>query len=181
MINMMILRNFGMSFLVMFLTVGTIYGQKKGTDIELQSKKYKKMIDRTIDFTVPLLSVEELHDKMDEYVILDAREKSEYEVSHIPNAIYVGYDDPELETIESIDKGKKLLFYCSIGYRSEKIGEKAKELGFTEVYNLYGSIFEWANKGYEMENANDEKTNKVHAYNRIWGRWIQNTEVEKVY
>ena len=178
---MTILRILGFSFLVMFLAIGTVSGQKKGTDIQLQSKKYKKMIDRTIGFTVPLLSVEELHGSMGDYVILDAREKEEYEVSHLPNAIFVGYDDPELEMIESLDKDKKLLFYCSIGYRSEKIGEKAKELGFTEVYNLYGSIFEWVNKGYELENVADEKTNKVHGYNRIWGRWIQNADYEKVY
>ena len=139
------------------------------------------MIDRTIDFTVPLISVEELHANMEDYVILDAREMEEYKVSHIPKAIYVGYDDPELGLIKSIDKDKKLLFYCSIGYRSEKIGEKAKEMGFKEVYNLYGSIFEWANKGYELEDASKQETKKIHGYNWIWGRWINNDTYEKVY
>jgi rhodanese-related sulfurtransferase len=156
-------------------------GQEKGTDLQLTSEKYKKMIDRTIDFTIPLVSVEELHANMEEYVILDAREMEEYKVSHIPKAIYVGYDDPELGLIKSIDKDKKLLFYCSIGYRSEKIGEKAKEMGFKEVYNLYGSIFEWANKGYELEDASKKETKKIHGYNWLWGRWIDNDSYEKVY
>jgi len=170
--------------LVIFLFISatcTISAQKKGTDIQLNNEKYKKMIDRTIDFTIPLVSVEDLHANMDDYVILDAREMEEYKVSHIPKAMYVGYDDPELGLIGSIDKDKKLLFYCSIGYRSEKIGEKAKEMGFTEVYNLYGSIFEWANKGYELEDASKKPTNKIHGYNRIWGRWIKNDTYEKVY
>ncbi|GLR18926.1 hypothetical protein GCM10007940_35420 [Portibacter lacus] len=139
------------------------------------------MIDRTIGFTIPLLSVEELHENMDDYVILDAREMKEYKVSHLPKAIYVGYDDPELGLIQSIDKDKKLLFYCSIGYRSEKIGERAKEMGFTEVYNLYGSIFEWANKGYELEDSSKAETNQIHGYNWLWGRWITNEAYEKVY
>lgn len=167
--------------LCVFLLSCSISAQKKGSDIELQNKKFKKLIDRSIDFSIPLLSVEELHESMSDYIILDAREKKEYDVSHIPNAIYVGYDQPELETIQSLDKSKKLLFYCSIGYRSEKIGEKAKELGFDQVYNLYGSIFEWANKGYELENISKEKTKKVHGYNRLWGRWIQNDDYERVY
>ncbi len=167
--------------LLLSLSVSCAIGQQKGTDIQLKSEKYKKMIDRTIDFTVPLISVEELHANMEDYVILDAREMEEYKVSHIPKAIYVGYDDPELGLIKSIDKDKKLLFYCSIGYRSEKIGEKAKEMGFKEVYNLYGSIFEWANKGYELEDASKQETKKIHGYNWIWGRWINNDTYEKVY
>ncbi len=139
------------------------------------------MIDRTIDFTVPVISVEDLHANPSDYIILDAREQDEYNVSHIPDAIYVGYDRPELELIEGLDKDKKLLFYCSIGYRSEKIGELAKELGFDQVYNLYGSIFEWVNKGYELESASGDSTMKVHGYNRIWGRWVENDDYEKVF
>lgn len=171
-----------LNILLLFAVSCTVIAQQdKGTDIQLKNEKYKKMIDRTIDFTIPLISVEELHDNMDEYVILDARERDEYNVSHIPKAIYVGYDQPELGLINSIDKDKKLLFYCSIGYRSEKIGEKAKELGFDEVYNLYGSIFEWANKGYELEDASRNETKKIHGYNWLWGRWIDNDGYEKVY
>lgn len=168
-------------FLVFLFASSSTVAQKKGTDIQLSSEKFKKMIDRTIDFSIPLVSVEYLHANMDDYVILDAREMEEYKVSHIPKAMYVGYDDPELGLIKSIDKDKKLLFYCSIGYRSEKIGEKAKEMGFTEVYNLYGSIFEWANKGYDLEDASKQATNKIHGYNRIWGRWVKNASYEKVY
>ncbi len=154
---------------------------KKGTDIQLENERFKKMIDRTIDFSVPVISVEELHGHMDEYVILDAREREEYNVSHIPKALYVGYEEPEIGMIKSLDKNKKLVFYCSIGYRSEKIAEQAKALGFSEVYNLYGSIFEWANKGYELETTSNEKTKKIHGYNWLWGRWIDNDAYEKVY
>ncbi len=168
--------------LALFVSSCTITAQqKKGTDIQLKSAKFKKMIDRTIDFTIPLVSVEDLHANMDDYVILDAREKHEYNISHIPKAMYVGYENPEMGLINAIDKDKKLVFYCSIGYRSEKIAEKAKDLGFAEVYNLYGSIFEWANKGYELETTSKEDTKKVHAYNRIWGRWVTNKDYEKVY
>jgi len=165
----------------MSISCSTFAQNTKGTDIQLENDRYKKMIDRTIDFTIPLISVEQLHESMDEYVVLDAREKEEYKVSHIPTAMYVGYDHPEWGMVEAIDKDKKLVFYCSIGYRSEKIGEKAKEMGFTEVYNLYGSIFEWANKGYELETTSKEKTKKIHGYNWLWGRWIDNEEYEKVY
>ena len=40
-----------------------------------------------------------------------------------------------------------IIVYCSIGVRSEDIGEKLKELGYTKILNLYGGIFDWKNKG----------------------------------
>ena len=169
-------------FIISLLLIPTVSScQKKGTELQLDSKNFKRLVDNSIDFSVPLISVEEFHENLEDYIILDARERKEYEVSHIPNAIYVGYDQPEIELINNLDKSKKLLFYCSIGYRSEKIAEKAAAMGFDQVYNLYGSIFEWANKGYELENTENEPTNQVHGYNRIWGKWIKNDAYEKVY
>lgn len=162
------------------LSVG-LYAQEKGTDIQLKNRNFKRLIDNSISFTVPLLSVEEVHENLDSYVLLDAREIDEYNVSHLPGALYIGYDEVDLSVLDKLDKGEKLLFYCSIGYRSEKIAEKALEMGFKEVYNLYGSIFEWTNKGYELQSKNSTQTNKVHGYNWIWGKWIQNKDYEKVY
>jgi rhodanese-related sulfurtransferase len=169
-------------FLIFIGAVLPLYAQNQSkTEIILKDSKFKKLIDRSIDFTVPVISVKELKENMDKYVILDAREKEEFEVSHIPGAKYIGYDHADLGALKGIDKSKELLFYCSIGYRSEKIGEKAKELGFSEVYNLYGSIFEWVNEGYELEDSESQPTKKVHGYNWVWGRWIQNEDYEKVY
>jgi len=75
-------------------SVHGLLAQKKGTDIQVQNRNFKKLIDKSINFTVPLISVSELHDDFEDYIILDAREKEEYEVSHIPGAIYVGFDNP---------------------------------------------------------------------------------------
>jgi len=32
--------------------------------------------------------------------------------------------------------------YCSLGIRSEVIAKKLKKAGYTNVFNLYGGIFE---------------------------------------
>ncbi len=155
--------------------------QKKGTNLQLSNSNFKQLVDKTIDFSVPLISVEDFQAHKYDYIVFDAREKKEFNVSHIPGAIYIGYDEPDLSVLSTQQKNKKLLFYCSIGYRSEKIAEKAFELGFTEVYNLYGGIFEWANQGNELNSISEEKTQKVHAYSWLWGKWIQNAKYEKVY
>jgi hypothetical protein len=77
------------------------------------------------------------------------------------------------------DKSIPLVVYCSVGVLSEDIGEKLEALGYTNVKNLYGGIFEWKNKGYPVIDNNGKDTRKVHAYNKRWGQLL--TNAEKVY
>ena len=109
----------------------------------------------------------------------DAREKKEYDVSHINNALFTGYDDFNLSRLNSIPKDREIIVYCSIGKRSEKITEKLREAGYTNVSNLYGGIFEWVNQGNSVVDLNNKNTNKVHAFSRFWGQWLD--KGEKVY
>ena len=52
------------------------------------------------------------------------------------------------------------IVYCTIGARSETIGEKLKKNGFTNVYNLYGGIFEWKNADFKVLNKKLSKQGK---------------------
>ncbi|MEL7118904.1 MAG: rhodanese-like domain-containing protein, partial [Bacteroidota bacterium] len=117
---------------------------------------FDKRISSLLNFTVPVIGVEELANIKNEVIIFDAREYKEYKISHIENAEYIGYKKFDANQLKGIPKDQKIVLYCSIGYRSEKIGEQIKELGFTKVYNLYGSIFEWANRGYELVDINNK-------------------------
>ncbi|MDP5060334.1 MAG: rhodanese-like domain-containing protein, partial [Maribacter sp.] len=111
----------------------------------------------------------------------DTREKEEFEVSHLKNAIWVGYKKfDEKKVLETItDKSRPIIVYCSIGVRSEDIGEKLKELGYTKILNLHGGIFEWKNKGREVFNNKEIATDSVHAFSKHWGKLLQ--EGVKVY
>lgn len=141
---------------------------------------FEQRINSYINHSVPVISVKELYRDMGTYTLLDAREEEEYSVSFIPGAINVGYSDFDLDRIEgAIPKDQPILVYCSIGYRSEKIGEKLLSAGYTKVYNLFGSIFEWANQGYILKNSSGGSTQKIHTYNRRWGQWIDNQNLEK--
>lgn len=109
-------------------------------------------------------------------IFLDARELEEYNVSHIQNAIYVGFDDFKLNKLSEIDKNANVVVYCSIGYRSEKIGEKLVKEGFTNVKNLYGGIFNWTNNGYPVY-QNEVETQEVHGYSESWSKWLNKDKV----
>ncbi len=88
--------------------------------------------------------------------------------------MFVGYDQCEMDRLKSIDRNKKIIVYCSVGYRSEKISEKLKQAGFTDVSNLYGGIFEWVNQGNPVVDEKGNVTPNIHAYSKTWGVWLNN-------
>ena len=136
---------------------------------------FDKMAKKMVDKAVPIITspqVLKLQDKGKSIIFLDAREKPEYEVSHIKNAKYVGYDNFDLKTIKNLDKNSTIIVYCSVGYRSGKVGKKLREAGFTSVFNLYGGLFDWANNGNPVY-ADSGKVTTVHPYNGTWGKWLK--------
>jgi len=137
------------------------------------------MIGITLGKTVPFISSTELKRNYQEYTILDSRELNEYQVSHLENSIWVGYDDFNIHTtLKKLTPNKPVIIYCSIGYRSEKIGEKLLKKGYV-VYNLYGGIFEWKNNDNTVVDHLEISTNQVHCFNQEWGKWL--LKGEKVY
>ncbi|WP_299120113.1 rhodanese-like domain-containing protein [uncultured Winogradskyella sp.] len=137
-------------------------------------KSISKLLKKYNTESIPYISVQELAMPDSEAIILDSREMKEYEVSHIKNAIQVGYDDFDIETVEKhvSDKSKTIVVYCSVGIRSEDIGEQLKKAGYTNVYNLFGGIFEWKNNDYTVYNNEDEPTENVHTFSKEWSRWL---------
>lgn len=169
------MRNILVFLLIGFSTTFVSFSQVK-------NKAFDDMVNKNVKGTIPLLKVSELKamlDKREVLLLLDTREKNEFEVSHIPGAVYVGYDKFSLSSLEAYSKNQTIVTYCSIGYRSEKVGEKLKKAGYKNVYNLYGGIFDWVNSGYSVEDESKNKTRRVHAYNKNWGIWLYNAD--KVY
>jgi rhodanese-related sulfurtransferase len=163
---------------ILVLLNGISVAQKSAKCID---EDFDHEVDKYLDFTVPVIDVDSLYKHMDEYTILDARELEEYEISHIPGAHFVGYKHFSKDALAGISKNEALLVYCSIGYRSEKVGEMLQSMGYSNVTNLYGSIFEWANRGYPIKNMAGETTDTVHGYSRSWSKWVTSPEIIKIW
>lgn len=142
-----------------------------------QSIAYRTLLNTLYDKDFPVIKPDQIED-LSKYQVLDTREKEEYDVSHLKNAHWVGYDSFDLKKLEGLDKEKPILVYCTVGARSQEIGEKLQKEGFTNVYNLYGGIIQWSNDGKPLFNEN-KPTDKVHTYSRSWGIWLN--KGEKVY
>jgi len=168
-------------FLAFLISINLGYAQAPTDRPYLENPKFDAHVSGLINFSVPVISVEELNQNNSDYMIFDTREEEEYMVSHIEGAKYLGYNDFDSSRLENIPKDAKIVLYCSVGYRSEKIGEKLSTLGFSNVYNLYGSIFEWVNHGYKIVDISGLETQKVHTYNKKWGKWLDEPKAKKVW
>lgn len=162
-------------FIIVILSISTIAIAQRPDD-------YHEQLDGLINKTVPLIRAGELSSEMEQddgIYLLDTREKEEYNVSHIAGADCVGYDNFRMRSVKDIPRDATVVVYCSLGVRSEKVGEKLTEAGFTDVRNLYGGIFEWVHEEQPVISKKGDTTRKVHAFNEEWSRWLY--KGEKVY
>jgi rhodanese-related sulfurtransferase len=155
--------------IIFFLTAISLQACAQNTDIDLEVKKLYRN-------SVPVVRNAQVSTRA---IVLDTREREEFNVSHLPRARWVGYDDFDLKRVANIPKTDTIIVYCSIGYRSERIGEKLKKAGYTNVYNLYGGIFQWKNNDGVVVTSTNDTTQRVHCYDKSWSRFLK--KGEKVY
>ncbi len=173
----MIYKSMKRTFLLLLLLMQL--GQKAFSQkARVQNSAYELLLDNLLSRNVPEISVEELSQKNNQLLLLDARELKEYQVSHLKNAKYVGFEKLNLNVLKNTAKNQPIVVYCSVGYRSEKVAEKLIQQGFTNVRNLYGGLFEWKNQNQPIVNETGQ-TDEVHAYDKTWGIWLK--KGKKVY
>jgi len=125
---------------------------------------------------VPSISTDSLAERLSDEatphpMLLDARSPEEYAVSHLAGARRV---DPKADTYPALDTlptDRPIVVYCSVGYRSAGVAQALRDQGFTNVANLQGSIFRWANEGRPVY-RDDQRVAAVHPYDATWGRLL---------
>ncbi len=144
----------------------------------VQEPAYQDKLQHLLSDNTPVIDVPQLA-KEPKAMLLDARPTEEYDVSHIARSRRVGFSDFDLAKVKDLPKDTAIVVYCSVGYRSGKVTEKLLNAGFTNVKNLYGGIFEWVNTGHAVVDDSGRPTDRIHAYNKSWSRWV--LKGEKVY
>ena len=122
---------------------------------------------------VPQMSTRELAERMRANngvrpLLIDVRTRQGYEVSHLPGAVWAETPQQMASALrEALDR-QAVVLYCSVGVRSSKAAATLVRSGRANVFNLRGSIFQWANEGRTLI-ANDHAVHVVHPYNERWG------------
>lgn len=126
---------------------------------------------------VPHLTTRQLADmrsRGEPVLLLDAREAEEFQVSHIDGAMRATTVRAALNAIQADSREPTVVVYCSVGYRSSRLVSRLKARGVENVFNLEGSLFQWANEGRPLARA-DEPATRVHPYDDDWGELLNAT------
>lgn len=105
-------------------------------------------------------------------ILLDVRKPEEFAVSHLPGAKRVEPSIKAADLIPTFPTNRTAVVYCSVGYRSSELATRLLDAGFTNVCNLEGSLFQWANEDRPME-KDGKPASTVHGYNETFGRLLK--------
>ncbi len=130
-----------------------------------QSKLENMIKDFDDKFSTPELTASELQKQLDanNIVIVDVREAKEIQISKIKNSLTLA----EFESRKDSFKNKRIIVYCTIGYRSSITSDELRTQGF-DSYNLRGGVLSWAHAKGDFVDPKGKPTNDVHVYGKQW-------------
>jgi rhodanese-related sulfurtransferase len=105
-------------------------------------------------------------------VVLDARTEEEYAVSHLQGAVRIDPYKPSLRPLRGFPRDTAIVLYSSVGYRGARVANFLERQGYTQVFNLEGGQFLWANEGHPVFRQ-DRPTADVHPYDPRWGLLLE--------
>ncbi|OLB00874.1 MAG: hypothetical protein AUH08_07375 [Verrucomicrobia bacterium 13_2_20CM_54_12] len=87
--------------------------------------------------------------KSGEAVIVDVREKDEWDEEHIPDATHMSRGTIELDIEEKVpDKNAMIVCHCGGGGRSALAAESLKKMGYKNARSMAGGFKAWKAAGF---------------------------------
>lgn len=84
-------------------------------------------------------------------VIVDVREREEYEAGHIPSSISIPLAEISQSDLSFLNEDKKLIVYCTSGIRSAKAARLLRKKGVKGVVDFSGGIRVWLKSGGRLD------------------------------
>jgi rhodanese-related sulfurtransferase len=97
------------------------------------------------------------------FILVDVRTPQERQVSVIPGAV----DGDSFEHHFADHQHKKIIVYCTIGYRSGFYARTLREKGL-DAYNLREGILGWTHIDGLLLDSHGQSTQRVHVYSHPW-------------
>jgi hydroxyacylglutathione hydrolase len=85
-------------------------------------------------------------------LVLDVRQRDEYERGHVPGAVHLMAGDVP-ERLGTLPKDRPIIVMCAAGYRSSVAASLLHQAGFEDVTWVSGGVPAWRAAGYPLETA----------------------------
>jgi len=94
----------------------------------------------------------ERHKNAIDFIVLDVREKDEFDSGHLPGALLLPVSLADFsEQLNALNKDATYLVYCRSGGRSRGAVSMMEKLGFKNIYMLAGGIIAWEEENFPVE------------------------------
>ncbi len=111
------------------------------------SSVYPDLLAR-IKASITEISPSSAAEKSDSAVLVDVRERDEWDAGHLPGAVHVPRSFIESRIASVVpDPGAPVILYCASGNRSAFAAKTLEELGYTNVSSLAGGFSAWQDAG----------------------------------
>jgi hydroxyacylglutathione hydrolase len=84
--------------------------------------------------------------------VIDVRQATEYEASHVPGSVHIGAGDlPAI--LERLPRDRPIATICASGYRSSVGASMLRAAGFERVMSVSGGVPTWEEHGFPVESG----------------------------
>ncbi|MCH9634725.1 MAG: Sulfurtransferase [Chlamydiae bacterium] len=89
--------------------------------------------------------------KKSNLLLIDVREDLEWSLGYLPHAIHIskGTLERDIEKVEP-NKNRKIVLYCSGGYRSALAADNLQKMGYTQIFSLAGGSKGWTEQNFPI-------------------------------
>lgn len=107
--------------------------------------------------TIPNMDVKELRERLDEVMLIDVRQRSEWDAGHIPGASHFEGGRVAWEELP-FPHNRPLAIQCSSGNRSMSVSSVLRRRGYRDVIQVEGGIQQWEKNGFEIVKDNSSSS-----------------------
>ena len=98
-------------------------------------------------------------DAGEKLLLVDVREKEEWDNGHLPDAIHLGKGVIERDIhLVTEDTNREIILYCGGGYRSALAADNLQKMGYNQVISMDGGFRGWKEAGYPIVNNSDQSS-----------------------
>lgn len=124
-------------------------------------------------YSIPAGELAKLMSRKPGPVIIDVREKAEFDVSQLKGAVHLPHSATDnlqatIARTVRLAKSRSIVFYCTTSGRSTQLADTIHldlvDAGVTQVMVLSNGIIGWANDGYPLVDRAGRSTRLVHTH-----------------
>jgi sulfur-carrier protein adenylyltransferase/sulfurtransferase len=100
---------------------------------------------------VSIADVKKIIDAKENIILLDVRDKQEFDEGRIPGAINISRGMLEFKVAMVIpDKNARIIVYCGLDLRGPLATKSMNDLGYKNAINMVGGLKAWKEAGYPL-------------------------------